>query len=101
MGQRPGPYDRPMGGRSGYGGPGPMRGDMYDRSRRNSAYGGGKIKFFKSATSNDCLTEMLCVNRHDFLLCLFFPMLIHLGFVPNEWVIMIVLTWSYPGITVH
>ncbi|XP_055518283.1 heterogeneous nuclear ribonucleoprotein H3-like isoform X1 [Leucoraja erinacea] len=41
MGQRPGPYDRPMGGRSGYGGPGPMRGDMYDRSRRNSAYGGG------------------------------------------------------------
>ncbi|XP_051896806.1 heterogeneous nuclear ribonucleoprotein H3-like isoform X2 [Pristis pectinata] len=45
MGQRPGPYDRPMGGRSGYGGPGPMRGDMFDRSRRGSAYGGGYGNF--------------------------------------------------------
>ncbi|XP_069774174.1 heterogeneous nuclear ribonucleoprotein H3-like isoform X2 [Narcine bancroftii] len=45
MGQRPGPYDRPMGGRSGYGGPGPMRGDVFDRSRRASAYGGGYGNF--------------------------------------------------------
>ncbi|XP_062913129.1 heterogeneous nuclear ribonucleoprotein H3-like [Mobula hypostoma] len=45
MGQRPGPYDRPMGGRSGYGGPGPMRGDMYDRTRRGSVYGGGYGNF--------------------------------------------------------
>ncbi|GCB65729.1 heterogeneous nuclear ribonucleoprotein H-like isoform X1 [Scyliorhinus torazame] len=48
MGQRPGPYDRPMGGggRTGYGGgPGPMRGDMFDRSRRGSAYGGGYGNF--------------------------------------------------------
>ncbi|XP_072916096.1 heterogeneous nuclear ribonucleoprotein H-like [Hemitrygon akajei] len=45
MGQRPGPYDRPMGGRSGYGGPGPMRGDMYDRTRRSSVYGGGYGNF--------------------------------------------------------
>uniref|UniRef100_A0A4W3IFD6 Heterogeneous nuclear ribonucleoprotein H3-like n=1 Tax=Callorhinchus milii TaxID=7868 RepID=A0A4W3IFD6_CALMI len=40
MGQRPGPYDRPMSGRSGYGGPGPMR-DMFDRARRGSGYSGG------------------------------------------------------------
>uniref|UniRef100_UPI00398F1C79 heterogeneous nuclear ribonucleoprotein H2-like isoform X2 n=1 Tax=Pristiophorus japonicus TaxID=55135 RepID=UPI00398F1C79 len=45
MGQRPGPYDRPMGGRTGYGGPGPMRGDMFDRSRRGSGYGGGYGNF--------------------------------------------------------
>ncbi|XP_020383569.1 heterogeneous nuclear ribonucleoprotein H3-like isoform X3 [Rhincodon typus] len=46
MGQRPGPYDRPMGGaRSGYGGPGPMRGDMFDRARRGAGYGGGYGNF--------------------------------------------------------
>lgn len=40
MGQRPGPYDRPMGGRGGYYGAG--RGSMYDRMRRGGGgYDGG------------------------------------------------------------
>ncbi|XP_059803269.1 heterogeneous nuclear ribonucleoprotein H3 isoform X1 [Hypanus sabinus] len=39
MGQRPGPYDRPM-GRGGYLG-GPQRGGVYDRMRRGGGYGGG------------------------------------------------------------
>ncbi|XP_072414094.1 heterogeneous nuclear ribonucleoprotein H3-like [Chiloscyllium punctatum] len=41
MGQRPGPYDRPM-GRGGYFGAGPQRGGVYDRMRRGAGgYGGG------------------------------------------------------------
>ncbi|XP_066456755.1 heterogeneous nuclear ribonucleoprotein H3 isoform X3 [Eleutherodactylus coqui] len=40
MGQRPGPYDRPMGGgRGAYYGAG--RGNMYDRMRGSGGYGGG------------------------------------------------------------
>lgn len=40
-GQRPGPYDRPMGGgRGAYYGAG--RGNMYDRMRGSGGYGGGK-----------------------------------------------------------
>lgn len=41
MGQRPGPYDRPM-GRGGYLGAGPQRGNAYDRMRRGGGYGGGE-----------------------------------------------------------
>ncbi|XP_056386260.1 heterogeneous nuclear ribonucleoprotein H3 isoform X2 [Hyla sarda] len=44
MGQRPGPYDRPMGGRGGGGGGayfGAGRGNMYDRMRGSGGYGGG------------------------------------------------------------
>ncbi|XP_063817658.1 heterogeneous nuclear ribonucleoprotein H3 isoform X3 [Pseudophryne corroboree] len=51
MGQRPGPYDRPMGGRGGGGGVGggggaaayygAGRGNMYDRMRGGGGYGGG------------------------------------------------------------
>lgn len=38
--QRPGPYDRPLGGRGGYYGAG--RGSMYDRMRRGGGgYDGG------------------------------------------------------------
>ncbi|XP_067858741.1 heterogeneous nuclear ribonucleoprotein H3 isoform X5 [Heptranchias perlo] len=41
MGQRPGPYDRPV-GRGGYLGAGPQRGGVYDRMRRGGGgYGGG------------------------------------------------------------
>ncbi|XP_078269250.1 heterogeneous nuclear ribonucleoprotein H3 isoform X2 [Rhinoraja longicauda] len=40
MGQRPGPYDRPM-GRGGYLGAGPQRGGVYERMRRGGGYGGG------------------------------------------------------------
>lgn len=40
MGQRPGPYDRPMGGRGGYYGAG--RGSMYDRIHQgDGGYDGG------------------------------------------------------------
>lgn len=40
LGQRPGPYDRPIGGRGGYYGAG--RGSMYDRMRRGGdGYDGG------------------------------------------------------------
>ncbi|XP_060624889.1 heterogeneous nuclear ribonucleoprotein H3 isoform X3 [Anolis sagrei] len=44
MGQRPGPYDRPMGGRGGYYGAG--RGSMYDRMHRGGGgYDGGYGSF--------------------------------------------------------
>ncbi|XP_078499332.1 heterogeneous nuclear ribonucleoprotein H3 isoform X1 [Lissotriton helveticus] len=39
MGQRPGPYDRPIGGRGGFYGAG--RGNVYDRMRGGGGYGGG------------------------------------------------------------
>uniref|UniRef100_F6RXS2 Heterogeneous nuclear ribonucleoprotein H3 n=1 Tax=Xenopus tropicalis TaxID=8364 RepID=F6RXS2_XENTR len=43
MGQRPGPYDRPMGGRGAYYGAG--RGNIYDRMRGGAGYGGGYSGF--------------------------------------------------------
>lgn len=43
MGQRPGPYDRPIMGRGGFFGPGPGRGGaVLDQMRSGGGYSGGK-----------------------------------------------------------
>lgn len=44
MGQRPGPYDRPMMGRGGFFGPGPGRGGgLLDQMRSGGGYSGGML----------------------------------------------------------
>lgn len=53
MGQRPGPYDRPVMGRGGFFGPGPGRGSgLLDQMRSGGGYSGGMSFMLNAVTSS-------------------------------------------------